>query len=303
MNRTTFLYLLFLNLIWSVYYIANKISIDSFSPYFVGVVVRLITLFLLTSILAFRKEFSLLFKVKRVLPRLLLIGVLGFLLDITAFLGLTYSSAANASILLKSDVLFVNAISIIYFKEKFTIRDWFFSGVTLFGVFWVLDIDWMHFRLQGIGDIFFIFSAFFIALNAFIIRGVQHHRSNPVSDHVVAYYNNFVTLLLFSICFFFMQQNVSLQTFGEKPWLFFSLAIGGSMQTLVYIFYYYNLRRLPVWIVKIILLMIPVFTSILSFWVLHDTIGWNQWIGMAIVIWGAGGIIIEQKRKSLQRRG
>lgn len=50
--------------------------------------------------------------------RLVMIGTLGFLLDWTAFLGLSMSSAATGTALLKCDVLMVNIISVIVYQTE-----------------------------------------------------------------------------------------------------------------------------------------------------------------------------------------
>ncbi len=69
------------------------------------------------------------------------------------------------------------------------------------------------------------------------------------------------------------------------------------MQTFIYLLYYFNLRRLPVWLVKITLLMMPVFATIISFLLLKEGLNLIQVLGMIIVLMCTAGIIVEQKRK------
>ncbi len=297
MNVGLFLSLLTLSLVWGSYYVANRVSLQYLSPFFVGLVVRAVTFLLLIILMTFKRQVKELFKVKGILSKLLLIGVLGFSLDITAFIGLRLSSAANGAVLLKADVLFANLITIFFLKERFSYRDWLYTGGVLLGVGLVVNIDLVNFRFEGIGDIFFLLSAFFVSLNAFVIKSVQLDRVNPASDNVVAFYNNFITMGIFSIIFFLSDKGASLPTVRENSFLVLPLLYAGAMQTFIYLLYYFNLRRLPVWLVKITLLMMPVFATIISFLLLKEGLKLIQVLGMIIVLMCTAGIIIEQKRK------
>jgi len=297
MSVGLFLSLLTLSLVWGSYYVANRVSLQYLSPFFVGLVVRAVTFLLLIILMTFKRQVKELFKVKGILSKLLLIGVLGFSLDITAFIGLRLSSAANGAVLLKADVLFANLITIFFLKERFSYRDWLYTGGVLLGVGLVVNIDLVNFRFEGIGDIFFLLSAFFVSLNAFVIKSVQLDRVNPASDNVVAFYNNFITMGIFSIIFFLSDKGASLPTVRENSFLVLPLLYAGAMQTFIYLLYYFNLRRLPVWLVKITLLMMPVFATIISFLLLKEGLKLIQVLGMIIVLMCTAGIIIEQKRK------
>ncbi|PNS40949.1 DMT family transporter [Mesotoga sp. B105.6.4] len=297
MSVGLFLSLLTLSLVWGSYYVANRVSLQYLSPFFVGLVVRAVTFLLLIILMTFKRQVKELFKVKGILSKLLLIGVLGFSLDITAFIGLRLSSAANGAVLLKADVLFANLITIFFLKERFSYRDWLYTGGVLLGVGLVVNIDLVNFRFEGIGDIFFLLSAFFVSLNAFVIKSVQLDRVNPASDNVVAFYNNFITMGIFAIIFFLSDKGASLPTVRENSFLVLPLLYAGAMQTFIYLLYYFNLRRLPVWLVKITLLMMPVFATIISFLLLKEGLKLIQVLGMIIVLMCTAGIIIEQKRK------
>ena len=297
MSVGLFLSLLTLSLVWGSYYVANRVSLQYLSPFFVGLVVRAVTFLLLIILMTFKRQVKELFKVKGILSKLLLIGVLGFSLDITAFIGLRLSSAANGAVLLKADVLFANLITIFFLKERFSYRDWLYTGGVLLGVGLVVNIDLVNFRFEGIGDIFFLLSAFFVSLNAFVIKSVQLDRVNPASDNVVAFYNNFITMGIFSIIFFLSDKGASLATVRENRFLVLPLLYAGAMQTFIYLLYYFNLRRLPVWLVKITLLMMPVFATIISFLLLKEGLKLIQVLGMIIVLMCTAGIIVEQKRK------
>lgn len=124
MEKGKVLPLLILPVIWGSYYVASQKIIGYTSAFTAGVGIRFITMIFLTVIMYRRSELQKLTNTKGVLIRLLLIGTLGFLLDITAFIGLSLSSAASGTALLKCDVLMVNILSMIIYKQRFTWKAW-----------------------------------------------------------------------------------------------------------------------------------------------------------------------------------
>lgn len=297
MEKGKVLPLLILPVIWGSYYVASQKIIGYTSAFTAGVGIRFITMIFLTVIMYRRSKLQKLTNTKGVLIRLLLIGTLGFLLDITAFIGLSLSSAASGTALLKCDVLMVNILSMIIYKQRFTWKAWVCTGVMLLGVFMVMGIDFTTFRVSDPGNIFFLLSAFFVSCNAFVIKSVQLDKKNPVCDDVVAYYNNFVTLLYFLIL------QLSLRTHPQAAIVFtdrnaaLALILAALGQTLIYVVYYHNLRHYPVWLVKTFLLLMPIVSTIITFLVFHEKMVRLQYLGMGIVIVGALGILLEQNKE------
>ena len=190
--------LLILPVIWGTYYVASQKLVGFTSSFTSGLSIRFVVMLALIVIMAKRGELGLLWKTEGVRARLVMIGTLGFLLDWTAFLGLSMSSAATGTALLKCDVLMVNIISVIVYKQKFTWKAWVCTFVMLFGVFMVMGIDFTNFKIAEPGNIFFLLSALFVSINAFVIKSVQLDKKNPICDDVVAFYNNFITMIFFT---------------------------------------------------------------------------------------------------------
>ena len=238
MDKKSLLYLLILPLIWGIYYVATNTAVAAMSVFSVGIVIRFITLILLTVMMGCRGQLKELFRVKKVWKKLIMIGVLGFLLDTTAFIGLTMCPAGIGTVLLRTDVIFVNLISVWIYKQKFRAKDWLLTFVMLFGIVLVLGIDFAHVDIGGIGNLFFIASALFVSINAFVIKSAQHDKNQPVSDNVVAYYNNFVTMVLFTIAAALTDTLGQLQFFLTDRNISVALLIASLGQTLIYDFYY-----------------------------------------------------------------
>ncbi len=290
--------LLLIALIWGAYYVASQQVAKGMSTFPTGIIIRFVTLILLTVMMGFRGELKLLAKVQGVWPRLLAIGCMGFLLDLTAFIGLQLSPAGSGTALLKCDIIFVSLISMIIYKTRFTKMDWLLTIVMLFGVFMVMGVDFSNMAIGNAGSVFFILSALFVSINAFIIKSVQLDARNPVCDDVVAYYNNFVTMILFTISAIAFGTIGQLQGLSADRNLLIASLLAGLGQTGIYIVYYYDLRRYPVWLVKVFLLLMPIVSSVLTFVIFDEVMSMQQIIGMVIVLAGAFLILVEQNKKS-----
>lgn len=282
--------------IWAAYYVASQQTVRVMSVFNTGIVIRFLTMILLLLIMAGRGEIRKLTRVKGVFWKLVLIGILGFALDATAFIGLQLSSAGTGTALLKCDILFVTLISAIVYKEKLRVRDCFCIFLMLFGVFLVVGVDFRHFRVDK-GSIFFILSALFVSINAFVIKSAQYDKKNPQPDDTIAFYNNFVTMILFLILSGAMGTLGDLSKITTNHRLLFWSILAGIGQTGIYIVYYYDLRRFPVWLVKTFLLLMPVIAGVLVFLLFNDRMKMTEILGAAIVLGGGLGMLLGERKK------
>ncbi len=289
-----YFYLIILSIIWGTYYISNKISVQTTSVFSVGLFIRIFTFFLLIIIMFFSKELKNLKVIKYNYKKLFIIGFFGFLLDVFAFLGLTYSTASNGAILLKTDVLFANVISLIL-GITFGLFDWIGTLLMFGGIIFVLNIDVSNFNFN-FGDIFFILSGLFISLNAFIIKSLQNSE-NPVKGKTIAFYNNFFAMIFFMI-FSFVQRGGEIFSFNRES--LFPLVIAGICQTLVYLVYYFNIKIFPVWIVVVFLLFMPVFVTAVGVLFLNEKVVLIQYFGFLLILSGAISIIYSQNKKYIK---
>ena len=233
---------------------------------------------------------------------LLVIGVLGYLLDTFANLGFRYGSVGTGTVLLKTDILMANVAAAILFREKLYASDWLATAVMLAGVIMVLDIDFSAASFNWY-DLFFIASAAAVTANAFVIKGAQD-KLGADSD-VIGYYNNFVVLVLFTVSALAAGDFPRLKELEFETWHIFALLGGGLGQTLIYVFYYRNLRRHAVWVVKLYLLFVPVLTSAVGVLFMDEPFGPVKAGGIVLVLGGAAAIALRGKiniKKKIRER-
>ncbi len=279
-------------LAWSVYYTVSKWMVDrTGSAYLTGFLLRSAALVFLTVQLLADGSFRRLFHQGKAVFILVLIGVFGFLLDLFANLGYAGGSLSTGTALLKTDVLMVNLVTVAVYRKKLYLSDWIGTGIMLLGVLLVLGVDFTGFTFSPT-DLFFLASAACVTANAFIIKTAQSKYHEDAD--MISYYNNLVVLILFAV-FTFARGDLRLIR-GETDRGFWLLAaLGGLAQTGIYFFYYRNLKRNEVWVVKLWLLLMPVVSCIIGVCFLHEALTVWKLVGIAVVLLGAGLILLRTR--------
>ena len=275
---------LFLSFIWALYIVLSRYAVQHLSLFMIGFLSRLVAVAGLSLWILCKKERVTLFSMQNKGGLLLLIGIFAFLLDASAFLGLKYSSAINGSLLLRTDILFILLFSYFFLRERFQPGDWISIILMFLGTFLVMKKNLLQFELRGWGDLMFILSAFLITCNAFIIK----LKLSSLRDETIAFYNNLFATIFYGIFSAIGGNSGSLTTPLLLP---FTLFLMGICDVFLYISYYYSLRHLPVWVVRILLLLIPVWSIFLGYFFLGERMDYLQAWGMLLLLSGAAYLI------------
>ena len=279
-------------LAWSVYYTVSKWMVDrTGSAYLTGFLLRSAALVFLTLQLLGDGNFPRLFRQGKAVLILVLIGIFGFLLDLFANLGYAGGSLSTGTALLKTDVLMVNLVTVAVYRKRLYLSDWIGTGIMLLGVLLVLGVDFSGFTFSPT-DLFFLASAACVTANAFIIKTAQG-KFHTDAD-MISYYNNLVVLVLFAL-FTFTRGDLRLLRSGTDMRFWAMAALGGLAQTCIYFFYYRNLKRSEVWIVKLWLLLMPVVSCFIGVLFLHERLTLWKILGITVVLLGAGVILLRTK--------
>ena len=112
---------------------------------------------------------------------------------------------------------------------------------------------------------------------------------------MISYYNNLVVLVLFAV-FSIVRGDLSAALRQGTDLRFWAvIALGGLAQTGIYFFYYRNLKRYEVWVVKLYLLLMPVVSCFIGVFFLNETITLVKALGIAVVMAGAVLILLRGK--------
>ncbi len=286
---------------WTIYYAVSKFTVDrTGSPYAAGFLLRAAALVFLTVQLAITGGFRDLFRQGKATVILVIIGVFGFLLDLFANLGYANGgSLGTGTALLKTDVLMVNLLTVAILRKRLYATDWIGTLLMLAGVLLVLGLNVKELTFRPT-DLFFIASAACVTANAFIIKAAQDKHGQKADT--ISYYNNFVVLLLFAL-FAISRGDLAALKPSETPGFWWFVLLGGLAQTGIYFFYYRNLRRHEVWIVKLWLLLMPVLSCIVGVLFLNEEPTAWKLVGIGVVLLGAMIILLREKLHPEKQEG
>ena len=277
---------------WSIFYAVSKRMVDATgSAYAAGCLLRMSALVFLTGQLVADGHFLALFRQGKAAAILVVIGVFGFLLDLFANLGYAGGSLSTGTALLKTDVLMVNLITVAVYHKKLYASDWAGSLIMLLGVLLVLGLDVKGFAFRPT-DLLFLLSALCVTVNAFLIKAAQEKFGRDTDS--ISYYNNFTVLALFAL-FALLRGDLKALDPGSIPHFWGLVALGGLAQTCIYFFYYRNLKRHEVWVVKLWLLLMPVVSYLIGVLFLHESLTAQKVLGIGVVLLGAAIILLRGK--------
>ena len=277
---------------WSVFYAVSKVIVGvTGSAVLAGFLLRSAALVFLTAQLLLDRNFARLFHQGKAVLILVMIGVMGFLLDLFANLGYARGSLSTGTALLKTDVLMVNLVTVILYHKKLYLSDWIGTAVMLVGVLLVLGIDFRGMEFVPT-DLFFLLSAACVTANAFIIKHAQEKYHEDAD--MIAYYNNLVVLLLFA-CSAGLTGQINADALHLSAGSWALIALGGLAQTGIYFFYYRNLKHFEVWLVKLFLLLMPVVSCFIGLFFLEEELTPGKLLGIITVLAGAAVILLRAR--------
>lgn len=223
---------------------------------------------------------------------LLKIGLIGAALNAMAFIGLKLTTSANAAILQRTDILFTLLLSQLFLHERIRSKDWLAIVAMVGGVAAILWAGALEMRAHVVGDSMLLVSALLVSINAIFIQRCQKHTDSGT----IATANSFFITLGFLALVGLESAGfaANLETVIAQAWL---LLLLGFALALVFVLYYISLGLLPLWEVRILMLLMPVSCALFEHFLLGTQIGLEQAAGMAAIMAGAASISLRGRAK------
>jgi drug/metabolite transporter (DMT)-like permease len=222
---------------------------------------------------------------KKELPWLVVLGLTGVtLLYLFQFLGIHYTNAPTASVLINTNVIFIAVLSGLFLHETLTRKR--VAGIVLsfIGVFVIMfsDISKLELTFDNlffIGGILMLLSAFCWALYSFVGKRLLKTYDEFV---ITTYAFGFGTL--FYIPFVVLHLGPVLQQTSLNGWLAV-LYLALTCSLFGYLGWYYALKHIDASKAAVFLNFIPLFTILMSFF-LGTSLTWFFLLGAALIIYG-----------------
>lgn len=275
--------LILVSFVWAGSFIVVDITTKEMDPIDLGFLRFLVATPLMILIVVLRKKPLLL--PKKELPWLVVLGLTGVtLLYLFQFLGIHFTNAPTASVLINTNVIFIAILSGLFLHETLTRKR--VAGIVLsfLGVFVIMfsDISKQALTFDNlffIGGILMLLSAFCWALYSFVGK-----RLLKTYDEFVITTYAFGLGTLFYIPFVVLHLGPVLLQTSLNGWLAV-LYLALTCSIFGYLGWYYALKHIDASKAAVFLNFIPLFTILMSFF-LGTSLTWFFLLGAALIIYG-----------------
>jgi len=222
---------------------------------------------------------------------LLFMGFESILVNVCWFGGMKFTTAANAAILQRLDLIFVLLIAAAMGYERLHATQWLVLPVLIAGAALVMRVH--QFTLSGhmLGDCLIVVGAFFLASNAFVIRGIMRH----MEEDAIAFYNMLLSVPGFLAVAAFERHAAPLGT-SLAPALVW-LTLLGVVSAIALVLYYLAMRRMHVWKLRALMLISPLMTIALEHFLWQTTLQPMQYLGAGLLIGGTAALVLAELRQ------
>jgi drug/metabolite transporter (DMT)-like permease len=234
---------------------------------------------------------------------MLLVGTLSAVLNFAALAALQLTSATNVATLARADVLFSLLLAVLIFHEAVDRVAWLATPLMLGGIALMTGVLVAPLGIGNIGDGLVLFSAFLVAFNAYIVRYAAR-RTDP---SLVGFINTLVCSIAFLTATLVMPSPGG-ELLGLAAAFAHPLALTlGLLVALFLAGYCMALRELPVWKVRLLMLLIPVVAAVAGVAWIGEHVSHVKVVGMILVCGGAAGVLAAKRlppasRRTTQRR-
>ncbi|MDG6228449.1 MAG: DMT family transporter [Candidatus Thermoplasmatota archaeon] len=291
------LLLIFSSLTWAGSFVAVRLVYTDLSPLYLGFLRFVVAAPLMVLATALLKKP--LFLPKKELPSLFVLSLTGVtLLYIFQFFGVAYTTAATASVLINTNVLFISFFSLLFLKEQFTKKKTAGILLSFAGVILVVYAQMTNDTI--LVDSMFLFGCLLVLLSA-ICWAVY----SIVGKRLLARYDPFtVTTNVFIVGVLLYVPLVMPGVFSAViritiPSLIAILYLGLFCSVFAYAAWYYALKHQQAAESAVFLTLIPLFTMILSFFIIGERPTLLFFLGAAFIMYGV--YLTQKKNKFVQK--
>ena len=275
--------LVLVSFVWAGSFIVVQITTEEIDPINLGFLRFLVATPLMMLLVILRKKPLLL--PKKELPWLIILGLTGVtLLYLFQFLGIHFTNAPAASVLINTNVIFIAILSSLFLHENLARKR--IGGIILsfIGVFVIMfaDISKQALTFDNlffIGSILMLLSAFCWALYSFVGKRLLKTYDEFV---ITTYAFGFGTL--FYIPFVVLHIGSVLQQTSLNGWLAV-LYLALTCSLFGYLGWYYALKHIDASKAAVFLNLIPLFTILISFF-LGTSLTWFFLLGATLILYG-----------------
>jgi drug/metabolite transporter (DMT)-like permease len=275
--------LILVSLVWAGSFIVVEIATKEMDPIDLGFLRFLVaTPLMVFLVVLLKKPLTL---PKKELPWLIALGLTGVtFLYIFQFLGIHYTNAPTASVLINTNVIFIAMLSALFLHENLTLKRIVGIVLSFIGVFVILfsDLSKQEITFDNlffIGGILMLLSALCWALYSLVGKRLLR----TYDEFVITTYA-FGLGTLFFLPFVIFHIGPVIQQTSLDGWLAV-LYLALTCSLFGYLGWYYGLKHTDASKAAVFLNFIPLFTILMSFF-LGTSLSWLFLLGAGLIIYG-----------------
>lgn len=282
-NFVTILILVLVSFVWAGSFIVVQITTEEMDPIDLGFLRFLIATPLMILLVILGKKPLLL--PKKELPWLIILGLTGVtLLYLFQFLGIHFTNAPTAAVLINTNIIFIAVLSAFFLHETLTRKKVAGIALSFMGVFIIMfsDISKQALSFDNlffIGSILMLLSAFCWALYSLVGKRLLKNYDEFI---IITYAFGLGTL--FYLPFVILHLGQVLQQTSLNEWLAV-LYLALICTIFGYLGWFYALRHIDASKAAVFLNLIPLFTILISF-SLGASLTWFFILGAVLILYG-----------------
>ncbi len=215
----------------------------------------------------------------------------------TRNVGTHLTSATTAALVVRMELAIVFVLSYLILRTRVSAAGWLGTVVLLAGALSAMGISCgeLSFAALGIGAL--LIAAMLTAANAIIIKLNFNRISSdlPTTASIVCQAVVFSAILLAS-----GRMGETVATLAS-PRVAIEGVLLGALLLWTLLFYYYSIKRIPLWSCRILSLVAPVVATLGDHFWLGSTISQGQLVGLFAVLVGAGLVIMSSRDDTRER--
>jgi drug/metabolite transporter (DMT)-like permease len=268
--------------VWSITFISIKVLLVPFSPLeimFFRLILAVLALFIVSPPRLTRVKLTL-----RDIWKPMLAGLCGVTLYfIFQNIALTYTLAANVSVLVSVAPLFTALVSSVALHEKLKTNFFIGFAAAIAGIVLIAFNGSLVLKLNPLGDLLAILAALVWSFYSVLIKKIQTPQGGVFALTRDVFFYGFLFMLPFLPLFEF---RLGLERLAVLPNLANLIFLGVVASALCFVTWNYAVHVLGPVKTSVYIYMIPVITIIVSALVLHETITPVSAAGMALILAG-----------------
>ncbi|NLS90836.1 MAG: DMT family transporter [Planctomycetaceae bacterium] len=229
---------------------------------------------------------------------LILMALIAVFINLLWFNAVRWTTATNVGMLIRCDVVFVVLIGSALGLERIGLRQLALIPVMAVGLALLVEIHAFDWGGHILGDAMTVGAAFGFSVNAFIIR----HIMRTMEESPVAFYNHAGSMLGFIGLGLVGGDFARLTDVFASPMAALSFLTLGALVALSLPLYYFALRRLDVWKLRMFMLAGPVLTAAVEWPLWGMNMSPLQWLGGAIILASLAILIRMEWQLSVQKK-